>query len=289
MSWLIFVLLSIITLTAIALLEKYLIAHKIKDPFFLVSLVGVGFFIFATTLALIFNAIELSLAIIPAILAGMAHIGALFFYYQALKSEEVSRLMPLLSFIGVFVLIFAYLFLGETFTYLQYTGVFAIIIGSFILSLRSFKDIKISYTFFLIFFASFLFALRIIFIEYSLQTFSVLGFIFWMGIGSLILTIPILLVSTHKIIKREVEGIRISLFTSVLFIILIFSISSALLFGPATLTSALLQTSSFFIFLIATLITYFSPEIMKEKISKRIIIQKIFAITLIFIGTLLII
>jgi len=61
------------------------------------------------------------------------------FYFKAIKIEEISRVVPLLSFSPLFVLIFDAIFLGEVFTSLQYLEIFSLVVGVFLISVKILK------------------------------------------------------------------------------------------------------------------------------------------------------
>ena len=68
--------------------------------------------------------------------SGILYMSAIYFYLQALQTEEASTIAPLFQATGVFGLILGYFILGEQISYSQIIGVLLIIAGSVILSLR---------------------------------------------------------------------------------------------------------------------------------------------------------
>jgi uncharacterized membrane protein len=68
--------------------------------------------------------------------SGILYMSAIYFYLQALQTEEASIIAPFFQAAGVFGLILGYFILGEQISYFQIIGVLLIIAGSVILSLR---------------------------------------------------------------------------------------------------------------------------------------------------------
>jgi uncharacterized membrane protein len=68
--------------------------------------------------------------------SGILYMGAIYFYLQALQTEEASTVAPFFQAAGIFGLILGYFVLGEKLSLLQIIGVLLIIAGSILLSLR---------------------------------------------------------------------------------------------------------------------------------------------------------
>ena len=75
-----------------------------------------------------------SMAVIA--VSGILYMGAIYFYLQALQTEEASTIAPFFQAAGVFGLILGYFVLGEKISLPQIIGVLLIIAGSVLLSLR---------------------------------------------------------------------------------------------------------------------------------------------------------
>jgi drug/metabolite transporter (DMT)-like permease len=287
MSWLIFVILSVVFVTAISLFEKYFLVHYIKDTKDLLTIGVLGFSLISLFL-IFFIDFNLTWAILPAAFAGIIHFIGLYFYYQGLSKEEVSVAVPLLSLMGVFILIFSYFLFGEVFTLIEYIGIFTLIIGTFLISMENFSLPKFGQAFFLLILAGFLFAIRSISTNYAMFDLQPLEFVFWMGMGALI---PSLFFAFRnfselkKVKKPVILGIG---FIGLISISMMYMLASALQLGTVTLTFTLFQTHIFFVFIIVTIVTYFSPNSFHEKTNRWIILQKAIAISLIFIGSILI-
>jgi len=53
------------------------------------------------------------------LVAGLFYVVAVLLYFEALKDEEVSRVVPLFGMAPIFVTVLAAIFLGEIFTFLR--------------------------------------------------------------------------------------------------------------------------------------------------------------------------
>ena len=287
MSWLIFVILSVVLITVISLFEKYFLSHLVKDPRVLVAIGSFGFFLFSFLL-IFFIDLSLTWAIVPAILGGIAHYFALYFYYDSLSKEDVSKVIPILSIMGVFVLILSYFLFSEVFTLIEYLGIFSLLLGTFIISMKGFSLPKFGKVFYFLILAAFLFAVRTILNNYAVMKITPLEFLFWMGFGALIVAGFFAFKKASELKKVKKENLLGFGFVSFLAVLLMYTLSSALQLGTVTLTFMVYQTHIFFVFLLVTIISIFSPKSFKEDLNKWVILQKAIAITLIFVGSILI-
>ena len=75
---------------------------------------------------------------------GVIWVFALFTYYKALANEDVTRVIPIIYTVPMFVAILAFIFLGEKFTILKYVGIVTMVIGSIIVGTEKLTQIKLS-------------------------------------------------------------------------------------------------------------------------------------------------
>lgn len=121
-------------------LDKYLVDRYFKDSSVAVLLV---FTAFTGLVMLPFigvyqpQALGLPWATVGLmILSGLLYMGALFFYLQALQSEEASVVAPYFRTSPLFAYALAYAVLGETLTRLQLSGGALIVLGALVLSFQ---------------------------------------------------------------------------------------------------------------------------------------------------------
>ena len=80
------------------------------------------------------------------LIISLLNIISLYLFLNALKSEEISLCIPLLSYSPLFSMVFSRIFLNESLTLHQSIGVFAIFFGSFVLFSRTLqiRDLLVS-------------------------------------------------------------------------------------------------------------------------------------------------
>ena len=67
---------------------------------------------------------------------------SLYLFLSVLKTGELSTYIPLLSFTPLFSAVYANIILGESLNYLQYVGIFFIIMGAYLLYVNKFSSFK---------------------------------------------------------------------------------------------------------------------------------------------------
>ncbi|MFH0837092.1 MAG: EamA family transporter [Candidatus Aenigmatarchaeota archaeon] len=223
---------------------------------------------------------------------GVLWTGVGVFYFKSLQAEEVSRVVPLFSLAPIFVLIVATFLFGEVFNLLTYVGIISLIIGSVLISLRKEGKINISKAFWIMILAAIGWAIIMLMIKYVVLYGDVLSIFFWIMIG-MALTSPFLLYFKYNDIKNAVKkhslvagyvALSKSLDISAKFLTV-----AAIAVGTVSLASVLSETQPLFVFLIALIFSIWRPQLLKEELSHGVMLLKIIAIILIFIGAVLII
>jgi len=82
-----------------------------------------------------------------AIVAGIVYILSNGFFLKALQVEEVSRIVPLAYLSSLIVLFYAVIFLGEVLTIYKYIGIFLLVLGAILISIKDFSKIRFSKAF----------------------------------------------------------------------------------------------------------------------------------------------
>ena len=212
-------------------------------------------------------------------------------YVHSISIEEVSRVIPLWELSPIFVLIMAFLFLGERLTQQQLLAFFLIFVGCLLISVRQIKGLfTFSKAFFPMLLSGFIFAVSNIILKFMYSRIDVWTALVWLGVGEVMCSLIILsfkkyrtnFMKSIKSIKPKIAGVvavneSMATLGRVMY-------NYALLIGPTSLVYALSGTQSVFVFLYATLFSFFLPKIIKEEINKKVILPKIIAIILILIG-----
>ncbi len=212
-------------------------------------------------------------------------------YVHSISIEEVSRVIPLWEISPIFVLLLAFLFLGERLTQQQLLAFFLIMAGCLLISIKQIKGLfTFSKAFFPMLAAGFIFAVDNIILKFMYSKIDVWTALVWLGIGEVICALTMLLFKKHrtnfiksvKSLKPKIGGV-VALNESMATLGRVMY-NYALLIGPTSLVYVLSGTQSVFVFLYATVFSLFLPKIIKEEINKKIILPKIIAIILILVG-----
>lgn len=290
--WLIITIFSYLLNAIVSVIDKFLISKKIPEP------VTYSFFIGILSIFALFLfpfgqiAIPSLETIFISIFTGILFILALLFFFQSLRVNEASRVVPIIgSFIAPLTVILSSLILKEKFSSQAILAIIFLIIGGFLISFIFNKN-RTSFIscWHLVLLTSFIFALSFVLTKliYSRESF-VNGFI-WIRIGSFIFALSFLIIKkTRKIIFESFKEVKKE--TSILFLanqgisaVSFLSLNFAISLGSVSLINSLQGLQYIFVFLMALLISKKYPYLFKEETNFQVIIQKIVGIILIFIG-----
>ena len=295
MEWVILTLFAAIIWALGNIVEKFVLTRYFKTPF-IPTFFSCFFGIFAALITYLFAEVAfpaLDILFVPFI-AGVLFTALVYNYFKALYVEEVSRVIPLFALVPLFVSVFAAVFLGEIFSIIKYAGVAFLMVGAFVISYEKKGVFKLSRSFWNMMVADVLFAISIILVKYSLNDLALSSetAFFWFSLGTFML-MPVFLYlsrkSLFKIIQKSPIVLLYVCFSEPVAITGRFVLFTAATLGPITLISALGQTQMFFVLLFAIAVSLIWPKIIKEKITRKELIEKIIGITLVFIGSILVI
>jgi len=274
-------------------IDKFVISRYFKGPFPQVS-----FSCFMSLVAAIVVALAGGIDIVPTavivtpFVAGVLYQVMMYFYFKSLYVEQVSRVIPLFTFVPVFVLAFAAVALGEFFAPLTYVGIAALVLGALALCYESREVFKLSRAFWLMMIGNIFFAAATVLVKMSLATLPITVTFFWFLLGSFALIVAFLPFGWAALRavarKRPVALGLITISESIA------TLGKYSLFIAATLTAisliyAMAETQMFFVLLFAVIVSLFYPNIMQEKMSKRDIITKVLALIIMFVGAVMIV
>ncbi len=231
------------------------------------------------------------------IISGIFNIGWILLYLFAIEIENVSGIAPWFMVVPIFGYIMGYVFFKETFPLLQMAGSVIILAGVAILSF-DFTD-KENYRFkwkvaIYMIFACLMIAIMGIIFKYVTVANNYWVSSFWVYIGLgisgvfIYSFIPNYRRDFWTMIRRGgIKIFSINLGSEIISIIGNFLSNYAILLAPFFLVY-LFESLQPAILLILTLIcTYFFPNIIKEDISKRVLVPKIISIVLVIIGSMI--
>ena len=290
MTWIIFTISSVLLLTIISIFDKFIVSKELKDPildtFFSTLVLSLMFIVLSLFGGQILFTPKL---IILAVLAGIFHGCALLIYFKALVKIEVSRFIPLFSIMPIFILIYAALFFNETFPIQTYIGFVLIILGAFLISTKKIKSVfSLNTALFMGVGVAFLFAVRNILMKTATLNSSVWQIFFWIGIGTALVSVTLLAIHHPHLKEKAKKGAFHVMVNSILAGLALLLLTIAISKGPISIISIIMEIQPASVFIITALLSLFIPKIIKEKISKKILIQKTISILIIIIGTVLI-
>ncbi len=300
MSWLVFAFSGPVLWAISVHLDKYLVDRYFRDSSVAVllvftALIGLVLLPFIATYRP--EALDLPLrAVAVMTLSGLLYMGAMYFYLQALQSEEASVVAPFFQTSPLFAYALAYMVLGETLSKQQLLGGGLIIGGALLLSLRGgahkkvFKGRLVA--------RMLACALALAISSLIFKAFAVQGEFwpttFWMFVGEAIfgaglLSVPAYrrqfatLLRTHTVPVLSVNGANelINLGGGL-------GARYALTFAPLSLVQAIGSTTTLFVFLFGTLLTLLTPQLAREDLSIRNLLKKAVSVLLIGGGVVLV-
>lgn len=293
MSWIIFSVSAALCWAVKNIVDKYVLTKWVKNPIVPVMILGmIG--LIASLLVYIFHGYsDLSLFnIFLSFTAGITYILMAVFYFKAVKIEEISRIIPLFYLSPIFILFFAALFLGEVFTPLKYLGILLLILGSVLISSKKFMKPTFGKAFWFMILAGISISVNIVITKYLLNFADFWTIFSYIRIGAIFVLIPIFyfnssdLISTVKEHGKKVISV-ISLNESLNLVGVLF-ITIAISIGYVTLVNALSSIQPFFVLSFTVVLSIFYPKILKEEIGKSVMLLKLFAIFLMFVGAILV-
>lgn len=298
MLWLFVAILSYFILAAVFLADKWLLLGPISRPQIYAFYIGILQILIFPLIFFIDFVILSPLHIFLALASGFFFIWALYWFYKGLQLFEPSRIVPAVGgFVPIFILTIIYFLSGgeEVFTAGYFLSFLFLIFGSVLLTHEkskkiSFQSIKISIV------TAILFAFYSVLAKYAYMGQPFWSGFIWIRAGSFLTAILFLFLFRKEILSEvfvKPKIIESKKNAAVFFInqgvgsganiLQNWAIALApLAFVP--IVSALQGTQYVFLLLFAVFLSLKFPQIMREEISRKTLLQKIAAILLIGAG-----
>ena len=300
MSWLIFAFSGPVLWALSTHLDKYLIERYFKEGS-VASLM-----VFTAVIGLLvmpfvwfFNpevmAVDFRSAFLVA-LSGVLYMTAIYFYLQALQSEEASTVAPFFQAAAVFGLGFGFFFLGEKISPSQILGTLMIIGGSSLISFRFSRERRAFNKRLLVLMLSCAFAIALgsfIFKYFAIRD-DFWPALFWSYCGDAVFGVFLLSFAANRRqlakMLRTNTGAVVSINAANELINLGGGIANsyAYLLAPLGVVQAISSTTSFFVLGFGILLSLFFPKLSAEKIGFGNVLQKTIAIVLVTAGVILV-
>jgi uncharacterized membrane protein len=295
MEWLVFALLCPAFWGLNNVFYKFLMTKKFRSYFSMLSFMGLVDVIFAVIVCLVNPVSYIFPTVLFAMAVGLFPLLAFWFYSKALMVEEISRITPLFQFIPIFVVLLSVIFLNEILSVQRYFGVAIIVIASILISYRnskSGKSLSSALKFMIPF--SVVLAVHAILEKFLLNYIDYWSLFFWNILGAFC---GILFLLTFSKPRKEFTETVPAVGKRAFFLVLVgegvyflgticWLIAASM--GYVSLISAFAGLQHFFVFIYVLLSSLFVPNLLKEEISKGVIVLKISAIALMFAGTWLV-
>lgn len=294
MSWVFYILFANTFFSISDLFDKFFNSKKIKSVYTFGVLVNLAYFIpiFITSLFL-WKTFVFGTPMIWALVGQIFYFFMWIFFWKAIKTGEISRVISIFFTQPVFSAILGILIFKEIVLPVKWLGIILITIGGIFSSFEN-KRVKKGFDkVYLFAFISAIFALfGNIISKYAMIKIPPLTVLLIQFYGSFLLYGLFLL---NKNIFNEVKNNLVGKKSFyIIFIRTLINYAGNCFFvlslsaGPISLVSALNSTQPLFILVFSTLATLFFPKIIKEKIDKANLTIKISAAVLIVLGAIIV-
>ena len=270
--------------------DKFLLTRAVKHP------VAYAFYI-GVTGPLTFALAPFGLKLVSftdlfiAVIGGACFVWALYFLYVATKATSISRLLPIEGgFVPFFTLILAYIMLGERLTTYQFAAFIFLVSGAVLIAFR--KDAGRWHPKALVYavIAAILFALSFVLTKYIFDQTNFVSGLIWTRLGFLAVSLSFLIPKKSRryifnATKETTPSNKILYYGARLSGGLAGLMQNyAISLGSVIIVNALQGTQYAFLLLLTIFLSKRYPEILRERITKFILAQKILAIVLISLG-----
>jgi len=296
MLWLPFALLSNFFYAITSIVDQLLRKRHVKDNVSLTIMwIASLFLIWLIIMPFIGISIPPLPKIIAALAAGFITVVIALPYFYALSAEEASRVIPIWQFSSIFVLIMSALFLGESLLTKHYYGFAAMLTGGILLGIdRKSAGFRLNKAVLAVLVASVAWAVHIVLVKYFYATEPFWNGFFWISIGSFTGAAFLAAISGNaKRLRAEFraitkKGVSLLLASTLVTLVADLALLLALKNGPAALVSVVGATQMMFLFVMTVAISLYFPRILRENISRKALLIKLAAISLMISGLYLI-
>ncbi len=271
-------------------IDKFLLSKAVRSPAVYAFYIGITA---PFTLILAPFGLQLLSAqnILIALVSGAAFVLALYYMYKATQATSISRILPIEGgLVPVFTLVFAYVILGERLLPTQLIAFAFLVVGAVIVSLREDKTGWHAKALGNAIIAAVLFALHFVLFKYITQESNLWSGLIWTRFGFFFTSLCFLIprsvrTAVFNAPKQASTGNKaLYLGARVTGMLSGFLQNAAISMGSVTIVNAM-QGTQYALLLVGTIfLSKYYPQILKEKITRSILAQKILAIILICTG-----
>ena len=298
MSWILLAFCGPVLWAASTHIDKYLVERFFKDSgvgtlLIFTALVGLPGMPLIATFTDVTSIGRVGIAVTS--VSGLLYLTAIYFYLRALQQEEASVIAPLFQTSTLFTYITAYFVLHETLTGWRIVGGALVMTSAVVASYEPGGSHRIKWRVV----APILVCTAVLAGSAVMFKFFAIKDAFWpvtfwsfagqAMFGAVLLAIPQIRRQFFSMFKKH-PGAVIGINAANEIINLGGGLAAryASLLGPVSLVQAIGGTTSFFVFLFGVILSLFYPKLGRENLSRRNLIQKGIAVTLIVGGVILI-
>ena len=291
-SWVFFAFFGTFLFALSSIIDKITISNYFKKPTFqiasglLYDSIAIGLLFLVTKIVIPSNEI-----LIAGIACGLCLLIALYLFYKAIASGEVSVVMISYQIIPVFVLILATVFLKEVLSLNQYIGMALLLIGSLIVSIEKTESFKLKKASIFIIISALFFSINQILYKFMVDRIDPANAFFWSQAIFPIIFLGIFAFNSKyfiETIKNSKKGVVLDILSEFATLGGRYAATIALAGGFVILVSGIISTLPLMVFILATILSILFPKILKEEINRQTIMQKGIAIILVIAGTILV-
>jgi drug/metabolite transporter (DMT)-like permease len=293
LTWITAALIAAATLAVVNVVDSHLIARRMPSLW--------AFLIPAGALHLVFGLIFMSQHPLPpgvgafdwfvVAVAAVTRVAAAFLMLYAMRTEEVSRIIPVVNSYPVLVAIMAVPLLGEVLNGLQWAAIVITVAGAVLISLRSGAGgggVRLRRSFVLLLGSSLLFAVTNIATKYSLGYVSFWN-MYWItalcfGTGFVLFALRPGVWSELRSMEGRRTALAVIACNEAIALGGIIISFWAMQNGPISLVSTVLGVRPLFVFLVALALSVALPAVLDERLGRRIVALKLVSIALIVGG-----
>jgi transporter family protein len=291
MNWLIIIVVAYFLNAVATTTDKFLLSKKINNPavyaFFISGLSALAIVLAPFGFKFIYSPWQIGLDL----LAGVAFSFAYLFMFKALAKNEASRITPFMGgWQPIFVLILAMVFLGEDLSLKGLIGFALIMIGTVVIS-RQKSGPKTKNGYLLALIATLLFAISYTMSKYIFVSQDFITGFVWSRIGTALGALLFLFSAVNRrdikaqLKSKDKQSGGLFLFGQTCGALSLVMVNYAIsIYSSVAIINALRGLEYVFLLIITTTLAFKFPNILKEKFTPQILIQKIIATALIIGG-----
>ncbi len=274
------------------IIDKVIVDKYLKEPL-LATIIMQFFGFFWMTVAAAFAGLEFLEAgqMAVYVVSSAVWLGGILLYFITLKHGEASRVITAFNIVPVFVLFFAAAFLGETITAAEISGVFLLVAGAMLVSIKKADRGYFRKWILFVVLAAVFFSADTVVTKNVIDEIGWFSALYWkMAIASALFLLfsPLYFRRFYAAIKKKPAVLGISAFNEVFGLSARGFLYYGFTLGPVSLIYAVSSLQPFIVLSLAITLTLLAPKILKEEIGAEQVALKLVAVILAVAGAILV-